>query len=101
MNKKESFWWLEKIIDIFYWIRIFISPTLLGLIFGGIIFASMQNIFGIILGSIVFIVGIIIGFKWAEKARKTIGTVNFSARPMNIPEINPWPKDATKEKKDI
>jgi disulfide bond formation protein DsbB len=76
----------------FYWIRIALSPVVLATIFALIVFFSIRNIFGAIIAAGIVLAGCIIGYRMAEKARKTIGTVAFAAMTMHNTEFDPSTK---------
>jgi len=71
---------LESIPEIVNWLLIFISPTLIGAIIGFITALWLRGFLGIVVGTIILIVGIILGIKFAEWARKKEGTNNFMTR---------------------
>ena len=71
---------LEAIPEIANWFLIFISPTLIGAILGFLIALWLGGNPGLIVGIIISIIGIIIGVKFAERARKKEGTNNFMTR---------------------
>lgn len=83
----------EYIIESINWLRIVASPTILGLIVGGVVYLNYQNETGTIIGGIIAIVGLILGIIWATRVWKTIGTTQFFSG------INP-PPDLDKQKND-
>ena len=52
---------LDKLIEIIYGVRIFLSPALIGLILGLLVHMYFKNTVGIVLGIVLLISGIIIG----------------------------------------
>ncbi len=79
---------LEAIPKIISWIQIFISPVLIGGISAFVVFLKLDNTVGTILSLILAISGSIIGFLFAEKARKGKGTVWFMSRVIATPELD-------------
>ncbi len=65
-----------------------LSPTGFGFIFGIAIAASFKNWFGLVLGSIVFLAGLITGIIWATNIWKKKGTTFFMSRTMASPDID-------------
>lgn len=77
---------LEKITDAIGWIKIFLSPFLLGLVIGGAMFFISDNIFVRIGGLAVFMLGIFSGVYLAEAARNAGGTQETLAKLNNTPD---------------
>jgi F0F1-type ATP synthase assembly protein I len=79
---------LESITEIFGWIQIVFSPTIIGVGLGFIIYSHFQNTTGLIFGIIISLIGFIIGIVLANKKYKTTGTVRFLSRISATPEID-------------
>lgn len=79
---------LEKITELMGWFQIVISPTLLGLGIGCIVYFNFQNLAGLILGIIISIIGLICGIVLATKKFKTTGTIQFLSRVSATPELD-------------
>jgi len=82
---------LDKVFKIIFWLRIFIVPTLIGIILGLIAFVYLPQPYGIVVGSLLAVLGCIMGIVFAEKMRKKHGTDVFiskvdSSTPINIKE---------------
>lgn len=71
---------MNKLFKLFFWLRIFISPTLIGVILGLITFAYLNNPYGLVIGILLSITGIILGIVFAEKMRKKHGTTSFISK---------------------
>lgn len=71
---------LDKIFSIIAWIEIFISPFLIGSIVAFFSWFYFQSIFAKAFAFIIFIVGIVVGIRFAEYARKKKGTLNFISK---------------------
>jgi hypothetical protein len=78
----------EFIIEVIGWIRIAISPTLIGVIFGLLIYNYFPNLYGLIAGGFIIIVGLIIGIAWATNKFKTTGTMHFLSRVDASPDLD-------------
>lgn len=89
---------LEKITELIGWFQIVISPTLLGLGIGCIVYFNFQNLAGLILGIIISIIGLIFGIVLATKKFKTTGTIHFLSRVSATPELNNINETETAEK---
>jgi disulfide bond formation protein DsbB len=79
---------LEKIMELLGWFQIVISPTLIGLGIGCIVYFNFQNLAGLILGIIISIIGLISGIVLATKKLKTTGTIHFLSRVSATPELD-------------
>ncbi len=78
----------ETITEIIGWILITLSPTLLGIVFGLVIYNYLTNPIGMIIGILVAISGLIIGMIWATKKFRTTGTIHFLSRISATPELD-------------
>jgi hypothetical protein len=86
--------WFENFADIIGWLQIVVSPLLIGLVIGAIIYFMNPTPPGLVIGISVAIIGLIIGVIWATKVWKKQGTSHFISRIMATPELDP------KEEKD-
>ncbi|MBP6310882.1 MAG: hypothetical protein KA408_01330 [Flavobacteriales bacterium] len=98
MNEKENTNWFDELTEIFGWIQIMFSPTLVGLALGGLYYLYSPDTIGKILGSTIAIIGLIIGIIWATKVKKKYGTIWFISRNMATPELDTR-NDSTENKK--
>ncbi|ESU24007.1 hypothetical protein FLJC2902T_32050 [Flavobacterium limnosediminis JC2902] len=87
----------ELITEIIGWIQIVISPTLIGLGIGFIIYCNFENAFGLISGIALSLIGLILGIILATKKFKTTGTIHFLSRVSATPELD---KDEITENKN-
>jgi len=72
---------IEKLIQILAWFKIFISPFLIGVIAGVVVYYNYQNIYGIFIALLLVVLGIISGILMAENIRKEVGLLFFSSTP--------------------
>lgn len=83
---------MSTLIEIAYWIRIFLSPNFVVILIMAILYSVNDHFSYWYL--VLFIPGIIIGIALAEQARKRHGTSNYYSKPMNTPDIiEKWEKD--------
>ncbi len=78
----------ELITEIIGWIQIVLSPTLIGMLFGIIVYGTFQNQTGEIIGLALVAIGFIIGIIWATKKFKTTGTINFLSKISSTPDLD-------------
>jgi len=72
---------MKQLIHILAWLRVFISPFLIGLIAGVIVYYNYQNIYGVFIAVLLIILGIVSGVLMAENIRKEVGLLFFSSTP--------------------
>lgn len=78
----------EKVLELINWIKIFLSPFVISLIIGGLIFLSSNNIWIQSLSLLIVVLGIITGIYLAEKIRKKHGTERFMAKINESPDLD-------------
>lgn len=78
---------MKILIEVLNWIRIAISPTLIGALIGGIIYLKMGED-GFALGISITTIGGIIGLLWATRIWRKQGTTNFISRIDASPELD-------------
>lgn len=76
---------LEKSIEIFAWLKIVISPTLIATAIGFIAYLYFKSE---IIGISITILGLALGIIWANKVWKKHGTTTFLSREMATPELD-------------
>lgn len=79
---------LEFITEGIGWLKIALSPTLIGIGIGAIVYYLNQDLLGFVIGGLFVIVGFIGGVIWATRIWKTKGTVWFLSRTMATPELD-------------
>lgn len=86
MYKKNYF---EIFTEIIGWIQIFLSPFLVGIIIGSIIYLIHQSILTTIIGLFFVLLGLFFGIILANrKYRSKEGTIHFLSRTMASPELD-------------
>ena len=89
---------MKKIIEVLLWLRNFISPFLLSVFIGFIVFLAMnKSIWGVIIAAILVGVGIAMGIIFAEKVRNKYGSELFNAVPMATTDLKHLHKDKLDE----
>jgi|GEM_PF-2111280 len=94
MNEKKEVDLLNTGVSAVYWIKIFLSPFLIGLIAAVAAVLVLRSAVGVVAGVLAIILGAVFGYRMAENARKTTGTVAFSARTMSNTEFTNTNKKA-------
>lgn len=81
---------MQKIFNVLLesigWLQIMLSPTLLGAVFGVVIYFNFPNTLGLVLGGSISFIGFLVGIIWATKKFKTQGTINFLSRISTSPD---------------
>ncbi len=86
MVKKYKY--LVLFSEIYGWLQIAISPTLLGIGAGIWIYLSHPATWSLLLAIIVGCIGLFIGIVWASRVWKTKGTIWFTSRIMASNELD-------------
>lgn len=89
----------EKITELIGWLQIVISPTLLGIGIGCIVYFNFQNSTGLIFGIVISIIGLICGIVLATNKLRTTGTMQFLSRVSATPELDKIDKTESGENK--
>ncbi len=76
------------ITEVYGYIQIVLSPFLIGLIIGAIVYFTGPNTNRLIIGIIVAVAGLLVGIVWANKHWKEKGTIHFISRVMATPELD-------------
>lgn len=78
----------QIITEVFGWLQIALSPTLIGIGMGLGIYYFFPNLIGVLIGIMVALIGLIIGFKWAMHKYKKTGTIHFLSSLKNMQELS-------------
>ena len=87
-SKKSAFEYFTEIIG---WTQIMLSPLLLSVIFGAIIYFPKPSEERLFIAALIVFAGLIIGAIWATRVWKKKGTISFMSSIMSNPK--PDPKD--------
>lgn len=85
-------------IAIINWIKIALSPTIIGGVLGGIVYLNFRNSVGLAIGVGIFCTGILVGITWATNVWKKKGTSYFMSRNQASPDIDEAIKPKEKDK---
>lgn len=93
----------ELLMELIGWIQIALSPTLLGVVIGFILYTNIPTPYGWIIGAMITFIGLVAGIVLATRKFKTTGTMHFISRISATPELDSKEsvgKNITKEDKD-
>ena len=79
---------LEFITELIGWFQIVLSPFLIGLVIGAIIYFNKQDMIGLFIGIAVVALGLIIGIVMATKIWRKKGTMEFLSRVDATPDLD-------------
>lgn len=83
------FKFLETLFEVIGAIRIALSPIIIGLGIGAIVYYANPTNGRLLLGIIIILAGLITGVIWATRIYKSkTGTINFLSRTMATPELD-------------
>jgi hypothetical protein len=88
---------LEKLVDFLNYLKIMVSPTLIGLFIGIIVYANKTDEVGFIIAIGIAVCGIICGILWANWAKRKGGTTEFMARINSSTDIDEAMKNHNEE----
>ena len=78
----------ESISEIIGWLKIVISLSVVGIALGWIVYYNFPDTFGIIIGSILVILGLGLGIYFATKSLKGKGTAWTATRHSHSPDLD-------------
>jgi hypothetical protein len=84
----------DGLMEVVYWIQIFISPVLVSAIIAAIVYFNNTNNYLSAIG--ILVLGVILGVFFAERVRRKSGTATFMGREKGNSEFM---KDDVNEKK--
>ncbi len=93
------FKFISFLVEFINWIRIVSSPTLIGLIVGGVFYYFFQNPIGKVLWVICAIIGFILGIIWASSIWRKQGTTTFLSKIIATPDLDHIDQKESGEKK--
>lgn len=97
-NNTGIFKVFEFITEVIGWLQIVISPLLIGLGIGAIIYFPNPSNTRLIIGIIVAGFGLVVGIYWATKKWKGEGTIFFLSRISATPELDKVDEESSKAK---
>jgi hypothetical protein len=78
----------EVIIEILNWIKIILSPLLIGLLLGFLFYLYKPDLVGIIFGSLITLLGLIFGIYYARKISKRMSATEFNSIIHSSPDLD-------------
>jgi hypothetical protein len=78
---------MRILIELLNWLRIAISPLLVGVLMGGLVYLKKGDD-GLVPGMVITAIGGIVGVLWATKIWKKQGTTNFISRNDASPDLD-------------
>lgn len=78
---------IKTVIAWVSWLQLFLVPSFIGSGIGFAVYKFIGNFLGIILGLSIFLIGLALGFYWAEKIRQKEGTSNFLSKINASPDV--------------
>lgn len=78
----------ELVVEIIGWFQILLSPTLIGIGLGLLIYLGFPNALGVVIAILVAIFGFVFGVRLATKKFKTTGTINFLSNVSATPDLD-------------
>ena len=88
MTDREKTNWFDTFLEVLGWVQIMLSPTLIGLVLGGLYYLYSPDANGKLIGSGIAIAGPVVGAIWATRVKKKHGTIWFMTRLMATPELD-------------
>lgn len=79
---------LETFFEVIGWIRIMLSPVIIGLVLGALVYINFENTAGLIVSLFLVVLGVFIGIYLANRAWKKNGTMFFLSRTIATPELD-------------
>jgi len=88
LKERKEINWFDGLTEIFGWVQIMLSPSLVGLALGGLYYLYSPDIVGKVVFIICACIGLLIGIVWATRVKKKHGTIWFISRIMATPELD-------------
>ncbi|WP_447636183.1 hypothetical protein [Flavobacterium microcysteis] len=79
---------MNKLFEIIYWVKIFLSPFIIFLFIALAIYFSNEELLWI--SVLLSIIGLVLGIVYAEKIRKKHGTTQYMGRIYNSDDISDY-----------
>ena len=87
---------IKYFIEIVQWIKIMLSPFMIGVLSALAVYYNYPNKYGALIGFCLCFLGLVVGVAWATLIWKKYGTNNFMSRIIATPELDGFKKDGTK-----
>lgn len=80
---------MDTAVGWIYWVRIALSPIIFAFMIAFVVFMAVKSVMGAVAAALIFLIGCVLGYRMAENARKTVGTVAFAATTRHNVEFDP------------
>jgi hypothetical protein len=89
---------MNRLLELIYWIKIFLSPFLILVAIGWVVYVYDQNFLwiSVLLG----ITGTILGVFWAERVRRRTGTAQYMAKIYHTDDIASYDESMHQENQE-
>jgi len=81
--------------EVMGWLRIVVSPLLVGIVIGALVYFSKPDTTRLLIGVSIVILGLIVGIIWATKVWKKKGTINFLTEITATPDLDKTDNDSS------
>lgn len=85
----------EYMTEVMGWLRIVVSPLLVGIVIGALVYFSKPDTTRLLIGVSIVILGLIVGIIWATKVWKKKGTINFLTEITATPDLDKTDNDSS------
>jgi len=79
---------IENLIEGYYYLRILISPVLIGIILAVIFYNTVEIQYNAVISFLIVITSFVLGILWANSARKKHGASNYMAMVDSSHDLN-------------
>lgn len=79
---------VEQAIESVFYLKVFASPVLIGIILSFFIVMGLDSALGNFLATIIMILSLYTGYLWASKAKKKYGSSNYYSKIYKTETIN-------------
>lgn len=78
---------IEKLVEFIGWLQLFVFPIIFSCVLGGILYYYNPFGFGLVLGILSVILGVIVGVWYANRVHRKEGAVNHLSTLLRMPEL--------------
>jgi hypothetical protein len=89
---------MNRLVELIYWIKIFLSPFLILVAMGWVVYVYDQHFLWISL--LLGITGTILGVFWAERVRRRTGTAQYMAKIYHTDDIASYDESMRQENQE-
>lgn len=78
----------DALFDWIAWLRIAISPAVVGALVGGLVYLLVRGNLGILLWILIAVFGVMVGVVWANHVRRSMSPLRFMSHVIGTPELD-------------